>query len=445
MTRRRTKSPCQKCITLLFLIVIVSSLEYATYVQSFAVPVISSNSFGGAPPPFLQRRRRRRKGMYHSVPNMSSSSSNNSSSSNKVAAAWEDLSLEMQTKVYISSLLHDMSHDNLQEFLGKLNASSKSYTEEPGRSSRINRRTKIDPLWIQIKLEAQHTLEPEPEAGPQLYQYILSQPSLIDAIATIISNEISTELMPATALRCLFLDMLREEDDYSIHFDVLAAVHRGNKHDKTKALSAVLFNQGLHAMVCYRVGHRLWQANRTGLAYYMQSTVSSKYSADIHPAAKLGAGIYLNCGCGVVIGETAVVGDNTSILQGVTLGGTGKEAGDRHPKVGKHVILYDSVSVLGNIQIGDGAIVNAKSIVTKPVPPMAIVSGIPAKIESERSFPEEEEGHSSDVLDDNDRNEDDTIITSGSVDGKKKTKEIEKVEQLIMRLSREQWKNSVAR
>mmetsp|Transcript_1606 Transcript_1606/g.3953 ORF Transcript_1606/g.3953 Transcript_1606/m.3953 type:complete len:240 (+) Transcript_1606:2-721(+) len=150
------------------------------------------------------------------------------------------------------------------------------------------------------------------------------------------------------------------------------------------AMTATLFHKGFHALVCYRVGHRLWLTGRTGLAYYMQSTVSRKYSADIHPAADMAGGIYLSTGGGVVIGETAVVGKDCSILQGVTLGGTGKESGNRHPKVGNGVILQVGATVLGNIPVGDGAVVSAKSIVTKPVPALALVSGIPARIKSYR-------------------------------------------------------------
>jgi serine O-acetyltransferase len=149
---------------------------------------------------------------------------------------------------------------------------------------------------------------------------------------------------------------------------------------------AVLFHTGYHALVCYRVGHRLWQQGRKGLAYYLQSTVSRHYSADIHPACRIGQGIYLCSSAGVVIGETATIGNDVSILHGVTLGGTGKEIGDRHPKVQHGVILEDSATVLGNIVVGSGAIVQAKAIATKPVPPLAIVSGVPAKIIASRDL-----------------------------------------------------------
>lgn len=252
----------------------------------------------------------------------------------------------------------------------------------------IENENAADIMWEQVRLEAQETLGPQPEAGPQLYQCILSQKSLIEAIVTAISHEIETELMPATAIKNLFLETLIQEDKKSIYLDVMAAVIRSPRY--RSMMTATLFQKGVHALVCFRVGHRLWQAGRTGLAYFMQSTVSRKYCADIHPAARIGSGVYLNAGGGVVIGETAVIGQDVTILQGVTLGGTGKESGDRHPKVGNGVILHPGATVLGNISVGDGALVHPKSIVTKPVPPLACVNGVPARIQSYRTLTMEE-------------------------------------------------------
>jgi serine O-acetyltransferase len=242
-------------------------------------------------------------------------------------------------------------------------------------------------LWEQIKLEALSSLGPEPEAGPQLYMGILSQPNLVEALVTICAQEIATELIPATALKALFLKMLTSEDREIIQANVIAAATRSPSVGN--ALSAILFHMGLHALVCQRVGHKLWLANRQGLAYYLQSTVSQRYSADIHPAAQLGSGMYLCSSAGVVIGETVITGDNVSIMHGVTLGGTGKERGDRHPKVGNGVILEDGATVLGNIKVGDGALITAKSIVTKPVPPLAIMSGVPARVQGYRELTRE--------------------------------------------------------
>ena len=263
-----------------------------------------------------------------------------------------------------------------------------TYVEEPYRQLRLLRRRLPDPLWLQIRMEAEHALTLEPDAGPQLYQHVLRQPSLIDALAVIISHEIETELIPATALQILILDQLRLRDDVNIHLDLVASANRKPTEDST-ALDALLFHKGLHALVCYRVAHRLWQAGRTGMAMYMQSTVSSKYSADIHPAAQIEGGIFLSVGVGVAIGETGTIGRDVTILQGVTLGGTGKETGDRHPKVEDGVILHCGATVLGNIPVGKGAVVTAKSIVTKPVPALARVSGVPATVKSYRELRDE--------------------------------------------------------
>jgi len=245
-----------------------------------------------------------------------------------------------------------------------------------------------DLFWEQIKFEAETAVASEPQAGPQLYQGILRHSSLLNAVLTVCAHEIETELIPATALRNLFLELLTPKDETSIRRDLQAVAMRSPSVEH--AMDAILFHNGFHALVCYRLGHRLWRLNRTGLAYYMQSTVSRKYSADIHPACVMGHSIYLRVGGGVVIGETAVVGNDVSILEGVTLGGTGKEAGDRHPKVGNGVIIEDGGTVLGNIPVHEGSIVRAKSIVTKPVPALAVMEGVPAKITAYRGLEEKD-------------------------------------------------------
>lgn len=267
-------------------------------------------------------------------------------------------------------------------------------TKQPNQSLVVNGNActnlnqSVDLFWEQIKYEAEifisHT---EQQAGSQLYQGILSHASLMAAICTIISHEIATELITATTLKDLFMTILcsTSSDDVDTIRQDLYVVSVRDPSIGT-AMEAILFHKGFHALVCYRVGHRLWQANRTGLAYYIQSTVSRIYATDIHPACQMGSGIYLRVGVGVVIGETAVLGNDVSIFEGVTLGGTGKESGDRHPKVGNGVIIYDGGAVLGNIQIGEGSIVSAKSIVTKPLQPLSIVSGVPAKLQSYRNL-----------------------------------------------------------
>ncbi|CAB9526156.1 Serine acetyltransferase [Seminavis robusta] len=246
-----------------------------------------------------------------------------------------------------------------------------------------------DPLWEQVKLEATMALSAnDANAGPLLYTGILSKSSLLEAIVGVISHEIATELIPATALKNLFMEQLIDADVRAISCDLVASSTRSASVEN--AMAAVLYSQGFHALVCHRLAHRLWQAGRTGLAYYMQSTVSRKYSADIHPAAQMGVGIHLRATAGVVIGETAVLGNDVSILEGVTLGGTGKESGDRHPKLSHGVTVQHGASILGNIPIGEGAIIASKSIVTKPVPPLALFSGVPAKFQGYRALTPDE-------------------------------------------------------
>ena len=345
------------------------------------------------PPRESSRIRRRTQTSIIQAEDITASTDNADDEEHQQDAA--DTTPDLLSKPYASSLVREFDEDALRNVMASLER--ENYLEEcevdPEKCRELSEEASSgraghssDPLWEEIKLEAENMLASEPQSGPQLYSLILSQPSLIEAVATIISNEIETELIPATSLRNLFLELLTAQDRRSITLDIMAAALRSPSVGT--AVNAIVFNRGLHALVCYRVGHRLWQAGRTGLAYYMQSTVSSRFSADIHPAARMGSGIYLNCGGGIVIGETAVIGDDVSILQGVTLGGTGKEAGDRHPKVGDGVILSDGATVLGNIQVGDGAVVTAKSIVTKPVPPLARVAGVPAKVVGYREIDE---------------------------------------------------------
>jgi serine O-acetyltransferase len=143
---------------------------------------------------------------------------------------------------------------------------------------------------------------------------------------------------------------------------------------------AFLFFKGFHALESYRVAHYLWTHARQTMALFIQNRMSDLFAVDIHPAAKLGRGIMIDHATGVVIGETAVVGDDVSMLHGVTLGGTGKQDEDRHPKVGRGVLLSTGAKVLGNIQIGECARVGAGSVVLKPVPPHTTVAGVPARV-----------------------------------------------------------------
>ena len=145
-------------------------------------------------------------------------------------------------------------------------------------------------------------------------------------------------------------------------------------------LMPVLYFKGFHAIQTHRLAHWLWKKGRRDFALYLQSRSSAVFQTDINPAAKIGKGIFLDHATGLVVGETAVVEDNVSILQGVTLGGTGKEMGDRHPKIRHGVLIGAGAKILGNIEIGHCTKVAAGSVVVKPVPPNKTVAGVPARI-----------------------------------------------------------------
>jgi serine O-acetyltransferase len=145
-------------------------------------------------------------------------------------------------------------------------------------------------------------------------------------------------------------------------------------------LDAFLFYKGFHALECYRVAHWLWRQGREAMGLFLQSRISQLFSVDVHPAAKIGQGIMFDHGTGIVIGETAVVEDDVSIMQDVTLGGTGKESGDRHPKIRRGVLLSLGAKILGNIEVGEYSRVGAGSVVLKPIPPHCTAVGVPAKL-----------------------------------------------------------------
>ncbi len=164
----------------------------------------------------------------------------------------------------------------------------------------------------------------------------------------------------------------------AIRADICAVRDRDSACDKLSM--PFLYFKGFHALQSYRVAHWLWTQGRTSLALFFQNRISCEFGVDIHPAAKIGWGILMDHATGIVIGETAEVGNNVSLMQSVTLGGTGKEEGDRHPKVSDGVLLGAGAKILGNIRIGEGAHVGAGSVVLKDVPAHTMVSGVPAKV-----------------------------------------------------------------
>ncbi|KAK8653140.1 hypothetical protein V6N13_127153 [Hibiscus sabdariffa] len=237
-----------------------------------------------------------------------------------------------------------------------------------------------DPIWDAVREEAKLEAEKEPILSSFLYASILAHDCLEQALAFVLANRLQNPALLATQLLDTFSHVLMHDRDIqrSIRLDVQAFMDRDPAC--LSYSSALLYLKGYHSLQSYRVAHALWKQGQKLLALALQSRISEVFGVDIHPAAKIGDGILLDHGTGVVIGETAVVGNRVSLMHGVTLGGTGKETGDRHPKVGDLALLGACVTVLGNINIGEGAMVAAGSLVLKHVPPHSMAVGTPAQV-----------------------------------------------------------------
>lgn len=237
-----------------------------------------------------------------------------------------------------------------------------------------------DSIWDAVRIEAKFEAENEPILSSFLYASILSHDCLERALGFIIANRLQNNTLLETQLMDIFCDVMVQNRGIqrAIRLDLQAFKDRDPSC--LSYCSALLYLKGYHSLQTHRVAHALWNQGRKVLALALQSRVSEVFGVDIHPAAKIGEGILLDHGTGLVIGETAVIGDRVSLMQGVTLGGSGKETGDRHPKVGQGVLIGASVTVLGNIKIGDGAMIASGSLVLKDVPQHSMAAGIPAKV-----------------------------------------------------------------
>jgi serine O-acetyltransferase len=242
-----------------------------------------------------------------------------------------------------------------------------------------------DPLWEAILLEAQQSADAEPLLASFLHMTVLRHRSLEDVLAFHLSSKLASPVMDARALMELFREVL-QADPY-ISLCVRADINACYERDPACGSFAVplLYFKGFHAIQSQRITHWLWRNQRRDLALFLQNRISEVTGADIHPAARLGQGILLDHGTGVVVGETAVIGNNVSILHGVTLGGSGKARGDRHPKISDGVMLGAGSAVLGNILVGECAKVGAGSVVLDDVPAHSTVAGVPARVVSQGS------------------------------------------------------------
>lgn len=241
-------------------------------------------------------------------------------------------------------------------------------------------RFSVDPVWSKIREAAQSAAAAEPVLAGMLHATILSQSRFEGALSYHLARLVGTTEVPAALIRQIFDEAFNADPSIGLaaRADVMAVAERDPAC--TSHLDPLLWFKGYHALQTYRAAHWLWQQGRRALAHYLQSRASALFALDIHPGAVLGKGLFLDHGTGIVIGETAVVEDGVSMLHGVTLGGTGKERGDRHPKVRRGVLLGAGAKVLGNIEIGACAKIAAGSVVLEPVPAGCTAAGVPARI-----------------------------------------------------------------
>ena len=235
-------------------------------------------------------------------------------------------------------------------------------------------------IWSDIKKEVQLRIKAEPSLSPYLNLLVLSQNSFISAIASILSSKLNSDALSSKDIKNFILDVYKNCD--GLEESLLNDLIFFKKNDPAcKYYSTpILFYKGYQGLATYRAANCLWKQERHTMSLFLQNRASEVFGVDIHPAAEIKGGVMIDHATGVVIGETAEIGSNVSIFQGVTLGGKGNEAGDRHPKIKSGASIYASSTILGNITIGENSVVAAGSLVLKDVEPNVTVAGIPAKI-----------------------------------------------------------------
>ncbi len=235
-------------------------------------------------------------------------------------------------------------------------------------------------IWSDIKKEVQLRIKAEPSLSPYLNLLVLSQNSFISAIASILSSKLNSDALSSKDIKNFILDVYKNCD--GLEESLLNDLIFFKKNDPAcKYYSTpILFYKGYQGLATYRAANCLWKQERHTMSLFLQNRASEVFGVDIHPAAEIKGGVMIDHATGVVIGETAEIGSNVSIFQGVTLGGKGNEAGDRHPKIKSGASIYASSTLLGNITVGENSVVAAGSLVLKDVEPNVTVAGIPAKI-----------------------------------------------------------------
>ena len=241
----------------------------------------------------------------------------------------------------------------------------------------------VDPIWQRVRAEAEGVVAREPALASFIWETVLNQPNLENSVVHRIAERLDHADVKATLIRQTYLEALADEPGIGqmIRADMQAVFDRDPAC--SRLIEPILYFKGFHAIETHRLANWLWRKGREDFALYLQSRASEVFQVDTHPAVPMGRGVFFDHGTGIVIGATAVIEDDVSLLQGVTLGGTGKETGDRHPKIRRGVLIGAGANILGNIEVGHCARVAAGSVVLKPVPPRTTVAGVPAKVVGE--------------------------------------------------------------
>jgi serine O-acetyltransferase len=243
-----------------------------------------------------------------------------------------------------------------------------------------NKLAALDPIWDRVRGEAEDIVRREPELASFIYSTVLHHERLEDAVIHRIAERLDHQALSGDLIRQTYDEALRDEPDLGNAFraDLVAVFDRDPAI--SRFIDPLLYFKGFHAIQTHRLAHWLWHKGRKDFAYYLQSRSSSVFQTDIHPAARIGRGIFLDHATGLVVGETALIEDDVSLLHSVTLGGTGKENEDRHPKIRRGVMIGAGAKIIGNIEVGHCARIAAGSVVVKPVPNNVTVAGVPAQV-----------------------------------------------------------------
>ncbi|MDO9411651.1 MAG: serine O-acetyltransferase [Pseudolabrys sp.] len=242
---------------------------------------------------------------------------------------------------------------------------------------------KVDPVWSRIRSEAEDIARREPELSSFIYETVLNHDTLETAVSHRVSQRLDHADVSSDLIRQAFREAIEDQPEIGDMFraDIVATFDRDPA--TTRFIEPVLYYKGFHAIQTHRLAHWLLGKGRKDFALYLQSRSSAAFQCDINPHAKIGRGIFLDHATGLVVGETATIDDDVSILHDVTLGGTGKDNEDRHPKIRRGVMIGAGAKILGNIEVGHCARIAAGSVVIKPVPNNTTVAGVPAKVVGE--------------------------------------------------------------